>query len=424
MTRARARRPDQPIDPMADAVFKDTLGIAGELETVLAAISGFDQETIKAMLFKKPPGTPGALGRYEFIEAVPPPIDMEAIMASLKTRFGGGDYRVTIFAGGKTRKQIEFSIMGEPKTPSSQTPNDQLGGSSLIMMFMQMNDASRKDMMAQQQFAMEQQRLAADRDRDRTTQLLQTVGLALPVLAPLLFNREKLSDIVAMINANRAEPNSLKDTVETLVAVKGLLGDNSDKSTDFNPDDIVGSIGRLAGPMLGAAGRAFASARNGGQAGAEVHEPPAQIGDGHLHLPAPEPLTITPPAVPSSPVLALIAPHVRYFFANGHDPGLAAEAVTDIMERQGVTDGDLNELVAAFTLSADWKADLAAQGLDLRSDPQWADDFLAQLVDLWTQRDRSGEPEAGRGRGLADVAPDAPTRANGVAVADDPRPGA
>jgi hypothetical protein len=84
-------------DPMADAVLSYTMGMAGALD----AISGLDQSTIKGIIFRKPPG---GLGPSEWIEEVAPPFDM----SSLKARFGGGEYQLRVFAGGKTRKVIEF----------------------------------------------------------------------------------------------------------------------------------------------------------------------------------------------------------------------------------------------------------------------------------------------------------------------------
>jgi hypothetical protein len=390
-------------DPMADAVFSDTMGVAGELSGVLDAISGFDQSTIKGIIFRKPPG---GLGRFEWIEEVAPPIDMSTIMSSLKARFGGGEYRLQIFAGGKTRKVIEFPIMNDP----TQKPGggDNMMGGDFMKMFMMQQAASRAEQMEYARQAAERQERAAERQQA----LLGTVLAAvIPALIPVLSgaNREKLSDIIALMQQNKPESTSLKDTVEMMVAVKGLLNDDN-KGGDFNPDDIVGSIARIAGPTLAAAGRAFGSGRNGG--GAAEQAELAAPAEGQLILPPPNPAPaqLAQPVAAAdtgSPVLNLIRPHVLYFFSAHLDPGLAAEAIADIMEREGVAEDDVRGLVAAFTLSADWKADLAGQGLDLRGDPVWADEFLAELVAAWTERDQHGDGGPGRAGGVADAEDDA-----------------
>jgi hypothetical protein len=122
--------------------------------------------------------------------------------------------------------------------------------------------------------------------------------------------------------------------------------------------------------------------------------------------------------------LDLVKPHVAYFFNAHLDPGLAAEAIADIMQRADVAEEDVSGLVAAFSLSPDWLADLAAQGLDLRSDPEWANSFLRELVALWTDSDRDGDHSPGPGGSAPDPKDDAGAGAPGVKVNGHSRPGA
>src|ERR1700743_253457 len=265
-------------DPVGQAVLTDSLGIASELEALLASLAGIDESRIKGILFKKPNGIGET--KYQIIEEIPAPIDFGEVMQSCKTRFGGGDYRLSIFADKKLRKQADFSIFGEPIKPNtSNSPNaphvDPLAGDRLIMLMMNQQAEARRDMMDQQRFAMEQQ-------SRRDTQLMQTLGLILPAALPLMFGgREKLGDLIAIMNSNKPENGGLKETVENLSAVKGLL-ENPDKTPAFDPDNMVQSLARLAGPTIAAAGRAFGSGRRG-EAAAE--EAPAE-GDGQLPLPA------------------------------------------------------------------------------------------------------------------------------------------
>ena len=370
MTRRRAGPALGPPDPMAEALIKDAQGLAGDLSAVLDAIRGYDASQIYGILYKKPEGVRiGYQGKYQWIEDLAAPFDFTEIYASLKARFGGGDYRMTIMAAGKIVKQHEFSIFGpaiNAGAPGAPLPaNDAMKPSDMMALMMTQSAEARREAQDQQRFFMEQQSA-------RDARLMQTLAVIVPVLAPLLFgNREKLSDVISLMQSGKPE-NNLKETVETFAALKTLFGGEGGAAPglDFNPDDIVGSLGRLAGPLLGAAGRAF----NGRETA------PAQLaapeGDGLLHLPGPLPPpggfapNPTPAAdAPRLPVLELVKPHVSYFFNAHLDPGLAAEAVSDIMVRAQVTEADLNGLVASFTLSADWLADLAGQGLDLRSDP-------------------------------------------------------
>lgn len=392
-------------DPLSDAVFTDTLGIAGDLGDFLEQLKSFDVSSIKALLYRKPAS---GVGAFAYLGQVPAPINMDQVMEFLKDEYGGGEYRVTVFAGGKTRKQIEFPIYGASKplkTPNSGgggAANGELRTADLLTFMVQMQENARREAAEMRQAQAEQAREDRERDRDRQSAMWQAVAAIAPVALPLLMNREKLSEIVALMNAGKEDKSNLKDTVETIVLLKKAFGGDSN-GADFNPEDIVGSLARMAGPVIGAAGRAF---RNGGaQPHQEAENTSAEAAPLILPTMAREPQTLPPPASDVPPVLALIRPHVAYFYGAQLDPSLAADAIVDIMVRANVSDGDLNELVAAYTLSTDWKADLAASGLDLRGNPEWADDFLSELVAAWTERDRHGDGGDGRGGRMAD-APD------------------
>jgi hypothetical protein len=418
MTRRRPL-PPTPADPLAETLIKDREGLAGDLSAVLLAMQGYDAGEIRGILYKKPDGARfGYTGKFSWIEDTPAPFDFTEIYTSLKTRFGGGDYRMTITARGQILKQHEFSIFGPSIAPgpAAAPANDAMKPADMLALMMTQAAEARREAQDQQRFFMEQQSA-------RDARLMATLGVVVPVLAPLLFgNREKLADVIALMRSDRPD-NNLKETVETFAALKTLFGTEGGApgAMDFNPDDLVGSIGRLAGPALAAVGRAF----NGRDAST-----PAPLalpeGDGLLHLPGPAPgFTVNPAPVasgPSSPLLDLVKPHVAYFFNAHLDPGLAAEAVSDIMARAQVTEADLNALVAAFTLSADWLADLAGQGLDLRSDPAWASEFLSELVTIWNDRHGDGDGSDGPGGRVGDHADDAGPRAPRVTLNGDSPP--
>lgn len=414
-----------PNDPLADAVALEAAGLADRLGAILGEARQYDQGAgILGYLYRKPQQGMGSL-KFEFAERMGVPDDVGQLLEYVQGKYGGGDYRLQIFAGGKTRGNFEFSILGPPKAinPAAPAPaaDDPMKGTNLLAVMMNMQAESRRDMMEQQRFAMEQQ-------GRRDAQLMQTLAVVVPVLAPLMFGgREKMSEVIAMMNANRPAQASLKEQVETLSLLKGVVG-GEEKGETFNPDDLVGSIGRFAGPLIGAAGRAFGSARGGAPGEGEGAAPQA------LELPPPQQLAppvlgapAAPPAAttrPLPPLLAMVAPDVHYMFTRRLPPDLAADAIVDILQRAGVTDEDVNELVAAFLVSPDWKVDLANGGLDLRGDAEWADAFLAELVPAWSERDRDGDRGARAAGGGTDADDDAAAGAGGLALDADPGPGA
>lgn len=418
MTARRPRRvsPDDfavPPDPVAGALYDDRNQLADEVASVLRSLEGIGDDRIVASLWRMPDG---GLGKFQWLEDLGAPIDIIAIRNAVKSKYGGGKYRLQIMVDKITKRNYEFHIAGDAKqnTPAGQPAVDT---TNMFAMFLQMQAESRREQREMQQDMrreqMDYERRAEEARRDRNAALLQAATVVVPVLAPLLFNREKLSDVIALIRSNQPEPPGLKDQVETMVMIKKLLGDGDKEG--FDPDNIVGSLARLAGPVIGAAGRAL----NGPRQDQAHPEGPsldlAATSDGGLSLPPAKPPALAA-GEPTSPLLAMLRPHVHYFFSTRIDPALAADAVVDIMLRQGVTQEDVNGLVAAFTLSPDWMADLASQGVDLRSDPEWANEFLSELVAAWTDRDRDGEPGTGGGGRVADPAGDAPPSAPGLTL--------
>jgi hypothetical protein len=428
-------------DPIEEAIFKDSLGLAKDIDEVLERLKDFKSDQIRAILYKKPDG---GLGKYAIIETVEGPLDMALIYQSLKARFGGGAYRAIVQAANRNITTLDFDIMKDAVKEKPDNDGSLMGGDFFKLMLMQQSEARQE--------AREYARDAAERqDRERAHQL-QIWGLvaaaAVPALAPMLTgaNREKMSDIVRMMNESKASGNNLKETAEMMLTFKKLFSD--DKSPGFDADDVVGSIGRMAQPLLTAAGRAFQNRGGAPGGGGQVEEAsPGEVGDGRLYLPPPatpslqllpdgaaapaaaEPVYGPPApaaagAAATHPLVALIGPHVMYFFHARHDPGLAAEAIADIMDRERVTEAQVNELVATFGLSADWKADLAAQGFELRSDDNWIDDFFSDLNDIWADRHSDGQRRAGGARGLADAAPDETMGGEGLGAARDPAEGA
>lgn len=409
MARApRTRRPPvdddelATFDPLDAATFADAVETAGDLGDAFGALRAYDSNTIKGVLFRKPPN---GLGKFQWIEDLGWPFDMSAIMGSLKAAWGGGDYRLQILAGTpqKTRKVLEFSIADDGK--SRMAPAGGGGSADMMALMMQMQ--------------MEQSR-QAQASADRQMQLMVTMMTnstqqSVAMMTAMMGQpREGAKDFIPLIAAMRdnTPPTTMKDTVETLVALKGLLPNGEGGGGSFDPDDLVGSVAKFAGPVLGAVGKAMderSRRLSGGQQ--LVDEAPG----GQLLAPAPEPLSLAAPvrqvvepagAADAKGLVALMRPHVLYFFNAHLDAELAAEAIASILDATPGAEGMVNDLVAEFALSPDWKSDLAAQGIDLRSNPEWADTFLGALVREWTETEPADSDDDRPGGGNEDVAVD------------------
>lgn len=404
MTTRRSRRAADDdetltIDPMEGAVFADAVGVAGQLSEVLESLAGYDQGSIKAVLFRKPST---GMGAFEWIEEIPPPFDMTAIMQSLKDRFNGGKYRMQIFAGGKTRKNIEFAIMSDPARAAGLiAPTAGNDNKDLFLAMMKMGqDSSDRQMQMMQMMQSQQMQMMQSSQQQMTALLTAMMG-----------SREKASDYIALFSALKPEDKGggLKETVETIAAIKGLFpnGDASGLGS-LDADGLIDGALKLAGPVAGAIGRAMEARRE--RLDGSPHVGDAAPGASTGLEPAARPLMLARPAPAPEPrlvaegsgrfpILDGIRADILYFFSRRHDPELAAEAIVGILEPiDAVAEQGINDLVGAFAISPDWKADLAAEGIDLRADPEWADQFLAALIAEWTDPDRGDDdPERGAG---------------------------
>lgn len=389
-------------DALDEAVQVDRQNTADVLTDALESLSGFDQSSIRGILYRIP--VPN--GKYEWIRDVYPPFDVSEIMRSLKEEVGGGDFALRLMAENKPRKTLHFSIMREPKSvlaPATQ-------GNDMFMMMMQMQQENSRQ---------------AQASADRMMQMMMGNSQQMTtVLVAAMSNREKAADflpLLAALKGDEPKKDSLKDTVETIAAIKGLFpnGDASGLGS-LDAEGLIDGALKLAGPVAGAIGKAMEARRerlNGTQPAEEA--PPTGL------EPAPRPLMLARPAaleasqgspapVGKFPVLNAIRPDIAYFFSRRHDPELAAEAVVSILADVPGAEEMVNELVASFAISPDWKADLAAEGIDLRADPQWADQFLSALVAEWSDPERDADDLDRGGGDAADVEDHGAVRTAGV----------
>jgi hypothetical protein len=311
-------------------------------------------------------------------------------MAELKEDIGGGDYALRLMAENKVRKTIHFSIMKE-KAPLVTEKRE--NGDMMMMMFQMMMKQSEDAARARAE-DMRDRQAASER---QTTML---VGLASAAIPALMGGREKTSELMQAIAAlqTRDTGGGMKDTLEMLTTAKTLFGDKPSEDNKFDAEDLVGSAMKLGGPLVGAIGKAFSERRGtaSNPATGEGEQAPALM----LPSAAPEAGARGPS---DYPVLDLIREDVLFLYKRNHDPEKAADIVYDVIEAAQVPEDDINALVASFSISADWLGDLAAQGIDLRGRPEWAQQFLQALVGIHSEAGEQSDDFAGHGRDAADI---------------------
>ena len=410
MTRRYPQRsnvpPGPPADPFNAAMAADNQGLADELAAILEATKDFDQGQVKGILYQKPAN---GQGPFKWIDDIFPPFDLSAVFSDLKERFGGGDFELRIYAGGRIRKNVNIAIAKErDRAPPAAAP---AGGMSEIFALM-LNQAaeSRRDQAA----AAERQMSMFVAMQDSQSKLLAAV---LPAMAG--GGGGKASETVALITAlqDRREGGGIKETIEAMAAFRTLMepvgGDQGGRPDAFDPDDLLGSGARLVGPAVKALADYVTRLRPADAAN------PAGLAPDQLAGPPP---AGAPPGLALGPapsrfrILDLVRVDVIYCYQRGHDPEKAAELVYDVILANQVSDAELDELAAAFAFSPAGLDDLAAEGIDLRQRPEWAREFFAALVAIHSGE--ANDSDGGEG-GASDLAGDGAPRPQGPGRSED-----
>lgn len=386
MARTPRRRTEDDellIDPLEGAQIADQIGVAGDLTDAFEVLRAYDQNTIKGVLFRKPPN---GIGKFEWIEDIGWPFDMSAILANLKAHWGGGAYRLQVLAGSpqKTRKVMEFSIADDGKAKVQTGGRDDM---FLAMMNMQQENSRQMQAASDRQMTM------------LVTMMTNSSQQMVAMMTAMMGNREKAADFLPLLTAMKSDhpQSSMKETVETLAALKTLLP-NGEASGGFDFDNLAESALKFAGPAMGALGKAF-ERRGGGTTPGTGQTVALEVGEsGSLHLTPPAgppgsrvdaPEALPAPQNDMPPLLRMIGPDIGYYFARRKaiPVDVAAGCIYDVILAAEVPEDQFNELAAAFAVSPDWLADLAAHGLDLRADPPWAQGLLRALVAIHTDPD-------------------------------------
>jgi len=344
--------------------------LASEVERIQEAIKDFAESEVRAAIYYKPSS---GVGSWSWCDDASLPLDMPTIMADMKERFGPGQYELRVTAKGRVRANSPFSISKERTSAMAAAPaQPAMGTADLFALMMQQQDAARRDQAA-----------AADRQMTMITTLMTTL---VPVLAG---GRQQTgtsaAEIAALVTALRPEGGQgggLKDTLEAMAAFKTLMGGDGGEAKDgdggLDMNDLVGSGARLVGPAMKALGDYIANQRRpAGEPGG-----PSVGGTGETQAP-PGQLTLGPPGSRFR-LIELVKVDVAYGFSRGHDPEKIADLVYDVVEANHVTGAEIDELAAHFALSPTGLEDLAREGIDLRSNPQWAAEFFAALHAIHT----------------------------------------
>lgn len=407
MARRAAQIIEPEMDPLDEVSREDAFATASDLSDVLENMRGYDAGSIKGILYRVPNGG----GKFENIETLRPPFNMDVLIEDLRERFGGGDFQLRMMVDGKpgVRKIVNFSIAKEKTALVTHGTKDD--NSSMVMMFQMMmkqsEDASRaraEDM--------------RDRQAASERQMTMIVGLATAVIPAFLGGREKTSDLMQAVAAMRPpeKGGGVLETLTIMKEAKELFGGQGEKSDDLG--DIVKGMGGMIGPGVKAVADLMRGRQQAPPQGAiadygnATDAPPLTLG-----LPAPMAQETRVGGTGQYPVLDLIRADVLYFFTRQIDPEKAADVIYDILEANEVTEADINGLVVA--ISADPLEGLAAEGIDLRSRPEWGNEFLQFLISIHTD-DNGEDDDRGRGdRGEADPSKDGANSAEGAAKPDD-----
>jgi hypothetical protein len=415
-------------DPINETMKQETQGVADELADVLEGFRGIDQGEIKGILFR----IPKAGGKFEWIKELLPPFNMSEIMEDLKNTFGGGDYRLSLMVKGKLRKNLQFSIAADPQARNplvTETRKD----NDMMMLIMNMQQQS-SDRMMQMMQAMNTSQMNAAAQSNQSMMQLMTV-----LIPAMVGGKEKTTDLItafAAINGQK-EGGGLADTLAMLKTAKDLFAPGETPNLGDGEEGLVSQGIKLAGQLIPAALRALPQ---GGSAPAPQAIYPTMPPQAALPPPiGSQPMVNGPgsetlpeagsPGTGRFPVLDHIREDVMFLFKRGHSPVTAAEVVLDTLDKAQVTDEQVFELITAFQAAGPgWIDELASEGIDLRSNPEWAFAFLGQLIQLYTSDDGDDDHSERGGGSPADNGNHGEPVADGIAqfvnsrASEDPNP--
>ena len=403
MARAATRRNSaEQIDIAPDAfeevMDNDRQSTADDLAAALDAFNAVTGSNVKATVFRIPKG----VGKWEWCLEIQPPVDTGELMGVLKNEFGPGDYAMRVWADGRVRTTKHFSIAVTKTLGQAPPRND---NNEILPLLIQQMQASKTDTMQMMTMMMQQSSASSDR------QMQMMMGM----MTAMMGGKDKTSEVMAALAPfmhRDAPANTMKDTIETLAAVKGLLGNGDAGSSD---DGIMGLV-KSAAPMIGDAFKGLGDFAAAKRAEAEQRhiittQPAGYVAPlsepGRILGPAPAPMVPQPeaPMLGMPPVLALIKDDILFMFRRGYDPQLAADALFDILNKNGVKFEDVQPIIEGLPQAGpeQWVPFLASFGIDLSSNIVWAQSVLENLVGCYTENGADDTDSDGESGGEADA---------------------
>lgn len=361
--------------------------IAEELSSAIQSMSAFDDSKVKAHLYKKERGG----NKRSWVCEYYPPFDEVEIFRDMRERYNGGDFELRFMVSGKPGVQalVSFSVMPGPVKPERERSD---AGEMVPLMLQMMQGSSDRQMQMIMQMNQQSQQMFAQMNASQA-QLMQ-------VLIPAMMGgREKTSELMQAFAALRGKDDGplsgMAGVFAAMKEAKGLFAPERD-DVDFDPDDsLVKNAIKLGGPLVAAVGDALRArqAQPVQLAAVEYATAAPAPSQPSPQLPSPAFGEVMPAGVLRKSsrfaLVDLVAKDVLFHFERGRTPEFAAEAVYALIEEARAPQGWIDELTAAFAISTDWLADLAGEGIDLRANPEWAQRFLTELVQL--HADAQGE---------------------------------
>lgn len=306
--------------------------------------------------------------------------NVENLIDAVREAHGDGDYKIIPRINGRNIEHIPIPI-GDPRKKNTTIVAAPQNNMEMVALLMENQRA-----VATQQMEM------ARAGREQTNQLITAALGAMGVIVPALFtNRAPPIDPVTMISSlttamKNMQPEKettgggMKETLETIVAVKALFGGDGTgggEGGEFNVMNLVGQLGPKFMEVL-----AQAQAQRGAQTLTAQEIPRSALPLQQL-APAPTDNSTAVVAAPGS-ILAIIRPPLLFSLQMGYSADLAADMCAQALERNGKTPDEVIAFAGEFAILPDWVGAVAEQGLDLRAHREWAEAVLVEIMQSYS----------------------------------------
>lgn len=363
--------------PMAAVAVEEAGRTADHVSDALAGLDEFAEPGASFKVYKLP--------GYQYCREIDPRDDTTAMLEDVREEYGPGNYVVRVYVKGRKGQIAERAFSIAAARRREEVKKDESFTEKLLLAMVSGGGMNKGPDLAALMAAQQQ---SADR---QTTAMMGMISAIVPALAG-----NKGESAASLLTAmapllERPKAPGFGDAIEALLQAKELF------SRDGGGDEgggVMEAAVKAIGPSIPDFARGFADmAARGRQDAAQ----PMQM------VPAARPAIVAPNHAAGAgaglmarfPLLAAIAPDVMFYFGRRIPPELAADGVFEVLNQMKVGEAELVPLIAAFQTSENWIADLAAGGLDLSSNPQWAHEFLNNLIAIYSGEDDDSERGGG-----------------------------